>query len=648
MAKALDVLFVEDCEDDMLLLVRELKKGGFDPRYRQVCTAEDLLAALQEKAWDIIISDYSMPMFNGLEALKIYQHLGLDIPFIVVSGTIGEDVAVGMMKAGAHDYLLKDATKRLLPAIQRELREAEERRALKKAEIDLAESHQTLGRVLDSIDAAIYVATLDTHRILFVNRYLKELYGRDLVGQICYEAFKERQSPCSSCSNDKLLDKDGNPGEVCVWETQEAKSKRWFINYDRAIKWVDGQLVRLQVATDITRIKKLEEERRQTEAQLRQSQKMEAMGTLAGGIAHDFNNILSAILGYSELGLGLVQTGSTMEQYLQEILRAGNRARDLVQQILTFSRQTESEATPVQVDLIVRETLRLLRASLPSTIDIRQHIRSNALVLADPIQIHQVVMNLGTNAGAAMQEKGGILEVSLENAELDEEFAARDPKLKPGHYLKLTVSDTGHGMTPDVKERIFDPFFTTKAKGQGTGMGLAVVHGIVNSLGGAITVHSQLGQGATFNLFLPPIERRALPLIRPEKPIPRGSERILFIDDERAVTEMGRQMLESLGYQVTTAMDSRKALALFKSNPQQFDLVVTDMTMPGITGEELARELMRLRPLIPVILSTGFSARIDEKKAMAMGIRAFLPKPVLKRELAETLRRVLDENQQRA
>lgn len=644
MAKPLEVLFVEDCEDDLLLLVRELKKGGFDPRYQQVYTSSDMKAALQAKSWDIIISDYSMPMFNGLEALKIYQRLKLDIPFIVVSGTIGEDVAVGMMKAGAHDYLLKDATKRLLPAIQRELREAEERRALKKAEMDLAESHQTLGRVLDSIDAGIYVGTLDTYRIIFMNRYLKELYGNDLVGQICYEAFHQRQSPCSHCPNNKLLDKDGKPGDVCIWETYESKSKRWFINYDRAIKWIDGKLVRLQVATDITRVKKLEEERRQTEAQLRQSQKMEAMGTLAGGIAHDFNNILSAILGYSELALGLVSTGSTVEQYLQEVLRAGNRARDLVQQILTFSRQAESEVKPVQADFIVKETLRLLRASLPTTIDIRQHISSDALVLADPIQIHQLVMNLCTNAGAAMQEKGGNLEVSLENAELDEEFAARHPNIKAGHYLKLTVSDTGCGMTPDIQERIFDPFFTTKAKGQGTGMGLSVVHGIVNSLGGLITVHSQLGQGATFSLFLPPIERRALPAIRPEKPIPRGSERILFIDDERALAEMGKRMLESLGYQVTTAMDGKKALALFKSNPKQFDLVLTDMTMPGMTGEELARELMRLRPLIPVILCTGFSARIDEKKAMAIGIRAFVPKPVLKRELAETLRRVLDEN----
>jgi CheY-like chemotaxis protein len=242
-----------------------------------------------------------------------------------------------------------------------------------------------------------------------------------------------------------------------------------------------------------------------------------------------------------------------------------------------------------------------------------------------------------------MQEKGGILEISLENAEVDEEFAARHPKINAGHFLKLTISDTGHGMSPEVLERIFDPFFTTKAKGQGTGMGLAVVHGIVNSLGGVITVHSQLGQGATFNLFLPPIERRALPAIRPEKPIPRGSERILFVDDEQALTEVGQRMLESLGYQVTVALDGRKALALFKVNPDGFDLVLTDMTMPGMTGEELAKELMRLRPNIPVILCTGFSARIEEKKAMAMGIRAFVCKPVLKRELAETLRRVLDE-----
>jgi CheY-like chemotaxis protein len=370
---------------------------------------------------------------------------------------------------------------------------------------------------------------------------------------------------------------------------------------------------------------------------------MESIGTLAGGIAHDFNNILSAIMGYTELALDDIERDSQLYTNLQEVFRAGKRAKDLVQQILAFSRQSEQGRKPVQVKHIINEALKLLRSSLPTTIEVRRDIRSDALAMADPTQIHQILMNLCTNADHAMREKGGVLEVKLEDVELDADFTAAHPNIKPGAYINLTVSDTGHGIPPGVLERIFDPFFTTKEIGEGTGMGLSVVHGIVGSYGGAITAYSEPGQGSTFKVYLPIIERRKEPEIRTEESISTGSERILFVDDESVLVDMGKQILESLGYDVITRTSSIEALELFKAQPDRFELVITDMTMPNMTGDDLAQELMHIKPNIPIILCTGFSATIDEQKARAMGIRAFVLKPIVKREIAATIRKVLDQ-----
>lgn len=377
-------------------------------------------------------------------------------------------------------------------------------------------------------------------------------------------------------------------------------------------------------------------------AQLRQSQKMESIGTLAGGIAHDFNNILSAVIGYTELALVDSEKETVQHKNLQQVLVAGNRAKDLVQQILTFSRQSYPENKPVNVQHVAKEALKLIRASIPTTIEIKQNIQSEALVMGDATQIHQIIMNLCTNAAHAMEDTGGIFEIDLSDVQFDSESISNHPDLKPGPYIHLTVTDTGHGMTPDVLNKIFDPFFTTKEKGEGTGMGLAVVHGIVNSHGGTIYAGSAPGKGSTFNVYLPVIERALASEVTTEEPLPTGTERILFIDDEQPITNIGRQTLESLGYVVVTRTSSIEALELFKAQKDKFDLVITDMTMPQMTGEKLAKALIRLRPDIPVILCTGFSTKIDEKKAMAMGIRAFVSKPVLKREIAETVRAVLD------
>ncbi len=511
-----------------------------------------------------------------------------------------------------------------------------------QSEAALQEARHTLVTILDSIDATIYVADMENHEVLFMNRYMKETFAGDFTGQKCWRAFRRKEGACEDCTNVKLLDDRGNPTGACVWEGRNSVTGRWYVNYDRAIRWIDGRYVRLQVATDITEIKSLEQERRHTETQLRQAQKMEAIGTLAGGIAHDFNNILSAILGYSELALDDALHERASANYIKEIIKAGSRARDLVYQILTFSRQTETEAKPIQVRPIIKEALKLLRASLPSTIEIQSKINSKAIVEADPIQIHQLIMNLCTNAGHAMRPEGGTLRVDLTEETLSKDFTDNYPGMLPGEHLIITVSDTGPGIAPGIREKIFDPYFTTKEKGEGTGMGLAVVQGIVRTCNGAITVGSSPGEGACFRIYLPTIQMHQPVQTQVEIAIPGGHEHILFVDDEPPLADLSKQILERMGYQVTIRTSSIEALALFSRHPETFDLVITDMTMPHMTGDIFTSKLLAIRDDIPVIICTGYSERITQDMIERLNIRALILKPIIRDELLVTVRQILD------
>jgi len=385
-------------------------------------------------------------------------------------------------------------------------------------------------------------------------------------------------------------------------------------------------------------------DRKRIEEQLRQSQKMEAIGTLAGGIAHDFNNILAAIMGYTELSKNLVAGNSVLEKNLEKVLKAADRAKGLVHQILAFSRKTESDVKPLYLHFIVREALKLLRASLPSTISLLSDINdTDDVVIADATEIHQIVMNLCTNAAHAMEHSGGAIEVTLKPVDLDGHAAGYYTGIEPGPYVQLSVKDTGMGIPPDIMGRIFEPFFTTKGVGKGTGMGLAMVHGIVKSLKGDIKVYSAPGKGAVFHTVLPRVQAEEIQWPIAERETPQGTESVLLVDDEAVLLDVGEQILSSLGYRVTALSDAVEACEVFGKNPAAFDLVITDQTMPQFTGYELAQRLMEIRTDIPIILCTGYSDLVTAETALAGGIRAFVIKPLNRLAIAETIRRALGE-----
>jgi|GEM_PF-395638 len=422
----------------------------------------------------------------------------------------------------------------------------------------------------------------------------------------------------------------------------EALSNEIAIGLKNNLLYHKAENYALELQERLVQIESAEKEKAELTRQLNQAQKMEAIGTLAGGIAHDFNNILSGVIGYTEI-TKMKNSQPMLNRYLDQVLSACERAKNLVAQILTFSRVTELERRPVDISSITRETVKLLRATIPSTIEIRHRSSSDVhAVLADPTQIHQVLINLCTNAAHAMREKGGVLEIELQNVEITPKMTKARLAVSPGAYVMLTVSDTGVGIAPEFMYRIFDPFFTTKEKGEGTGLGLSVAYGIVKEFEGSITVESEPGVGTTFIVCLPAITNLPEASPEPGEPMVGGSERILFVDDEAILMEMGCDILEELGYRVTGVTSSTEALELFRAQPDQFDLVMTDMTMPGMTGGELSQEILQIRADLPIILCTGLSEMINEEKAKAMGIREFAMKPLSLRNIAQLTRKALE------
>jgi PAS domain S-box-containing protein len=508
----------------------------------------------------------------------------------------------------------------------------------KQAEADLQDSEERFRTALEANPDPFILYDMDG-QVLFFNPAFTRVFGWTLeeqLGKKMDQFVPEKNWPETRTMIETVLaGKSVSATETCRY-TKDGQIIPVIISgaiyHDRQSNPI-GSIINLR---DISEQKRLQ-------SQLQQAQRMEAIGTLAGGIAHDFNNILSAVIGYTEIALNDVEKDSLLQSNLKEVLNAGARAKDLVKQILTFSRQAEQELKPVQIKIAVNEALKLIRASLPTTIEIHQTVESNSAVLADLTQMHQVVMNLCTNASHAMQAAGGTLRVSLVDVEIESDFAAGHPGLLPGPYIQLSVMDTGHGMTSEVLNRIYDPFFTTKEKGEGTGMGLSVVHGIVKSHGGEVIVHSEPGKGTSFEIYFPAIEKTEIRKTDAVLPLAIGNERILFVDDEPSLVHIGKQILEPLGYKVEARTSSLEALELFKVKSEKFDLVITDMTMPKMTGDDLAREILKIRTNIPIILCTGYSKKISEGKAEALGVRALVMKPIVAEQLAKIVRQVLDE-----
>jgi PAS domain S-box-containing protein len=643
------VILVVDDDPNNLAVLRDCLAGcGYT-----LLAAEDGESAVARADYarpDLILLDVMMPGIDGFECcrrLKANERTR-DIPVIFMTALAETAYKVKGLEVGAVDYVTKPFQREELLAriavhlqireLANRLREANE--TLEKRVAERTADLARLATAVEQIDEAILITDLETN-ILYVNAAFERMNGYaadEIIGRNVAVIRREDQDPrVQAAIRDEL-----NAGRI--WSGQITNRRKDGSCYEASvtaspIRDASGAVVNfVSIHRDISHELKLEQE-------LRQAQKMEAIGTLAAGIAHDFNNVLAAIVGNSEMALDKIPGDHPVRVNVERVLEAGSRATDLVKQILTFSRQAEQEKKPLRPASVIREVLKLLRSSLPSTIDIRHEFEraaEDSVVLADPTQLHQVLMNLCTNAAHAMRAHGGVLAVNLRNLHVDEALVQRYPGLVAGEHLMLTVGDTGHGMDAATLRRIFDPYFTTKKPGEGTGMGLAVTLGIVQSHGGAITVYSEPGRGTIFQVFLPRAEGAAdTEAATAEKP-PHGTERILFIDDEPPLVEMAKEMLVSLGYEVVAVTSSLEALERFRATPDAFDLVVTDMTMPNLTGRELARELAAIRPEMPVVMCSGFAEFVNADDAHHAGIREFLMKPFTTMTLATTIRRALE------
>ncbi len=661
------ILIVDDREDGRYLLEALLKGNGYE--VESAGNGRDALGKLRAGRVDLIISDILMPIMDGFEfcqTVKSDAALG-NIPFIFYTATYtsSQDEAFAL-KLGADLFLRKPCEpEELLVKIQGVIRKealpekadapVSEKDVLRlynerlvhkleqkmlEAEAsarDLEEEKRRFKRLVDELP--IGVILLDRNGLFrYVNPRFTFLFGYTLEELPDLTAWRLKAYP------------DAGYRENVTRRWQEAKSsgslpESWMVRIkcrDGAIRQVRIHPSFLENGDQVVTFVDVSDQVRM-EANLRQAQKMEAIATLAGGIAHDFNNILAAIMGFAELATHEIPAGSVAAEHLRGILPAAERAKQLVGKILAFSRQSEQERVPLALHLVVEEVLSFIRSALPATIEIRREIERDCVAFADATQIHQVVMNLCTNAFHAMKDRGGVLLVRLKRVTLSADQTKLLPGLAPGEYAKLTVQDTGCGMTPEILAKIYNPYFTTKGDGEGTGLGLSISHGIIESHLGVIDVASEPGVGTTFDVYLPQMESLPETLGEAgEEPIPCGHERLLFVDDDAGLTFLVREMLRLQGYRVETCTAGPEALELVRSDPLAFDLVITDLFMPQMTGYELAAEILRLRSDMPLILCSGTATAQVASRAETCGFREFISKPFSRRDLAVAVRRVLD------
>jgi len=575
----------------------------------------------------IIVNNYtaSNPLKRGLPKGHVQLKRLLAIP------VLDNEHIVGVLAAGNKEEPYDETDVNQLKLLVEGMWRITQRR---RAEALLKQSEERFRNMAQNIQSGLSI--VEDGRMVYCNDKLCEILGypKEEIFKMNWNDFvvSTEKDQLEEIWQNFLTTKQ--PADSFCWIVRKDGSKRYIHNRYSAHGEEDSFYC---VTIDLT-------EQKTMEGMLTQAQKMEAIGTLAGGIAHDFNNILSSIMGFTDMAMLEIPEGSNAKENMKEVHQASMRARDLVRQIFAFSQKNIKEKKLIEPHFIIKEAIKFLRATIPTTITIKQKIDAEpGTIMADPTQIHQVLMNLSTNAVHAMQEKGGILEIGLITVNLKEEDIKNHSGLAPGKFMRLTVSDTGHGIAPEIADRIFDPFFTTKERDRGTGMGLSVVHGIVHNHGGTIIVESKPGKGTKFLIFLPKTDEETGKKEAAELQVPTGSETILFVDDEEMLVKSGKMIFESLGYTVVAEKSSTEVLEVFRKEPGRFDIVITDQTMPHMTGYELAKMILKIRPGIPIILCTGYNETVTEEKAKKSGIKAFVMKPINRNEIAEVVRRVLDQ-----
>jgi PAS domain S-box-containing protein len=644
MSETLRVLQVEDSESDAALMVRLLEKSAYAVHAERVEDAAAMRQALAREDWDVVLADFQLPQFDAGAALEILHESGRDIPFIVVSGLIGEDRAVEMMRAGAHDYVLKDRLARLVPAVQREIREAQSRGERRRAEEQLRDKDEWLALAVSVAQMGMFDFYPQSGELIW-SEGTKQHFGLPPDAEVSYETFLRGIHPDDRERVDNLinatLDRAGGGEYATDYRTIGLRDQveRWLTTRGKAFFDLEGKPIRfVGVTSDIT-------ERKQLEEQLRQSQKLEGVGRLAGGVAHDFNNLLTVITGFSHMTLDGLPPYHALRPGVEEVLKAAVRATALTEQLLAFSRRKPSRTEAIVLNEVVANIQKMLGRLIGEDVDLALCLDPAAgAIRADAVHIEQAIMNLVLNARDAMPN-GGKLVIETARQTVDERFAAAHLDLASGEYAALVVRDTGTGISPEVKAHIFEPFFTTKPQGKGTGLGLSTVYGIVKQCGGSILVASEPGRGAEFRILLPAVEApavgaRHIDAVLPPATMPSGTETILLAEDEEGVRRFVLENLERRGYRVLGCRNGREAIEQARRHPGSIHLLITDAVMPEMGGAELSTLFAGCRPGVPVLCMSGYSAMVWPGAEAAEA--SYLQKPFTPSALLTRVRTLLD------